>query len=179
MVTNWQELFQPLYANYIWHILTSEIISWNVILNACHPECSILMWDLPISVRKQILLRQAVSLHVNHLCSHLNNHHRSLLISLVSSLHRVLRCLVSIHLSKVNYSISLFLFNYDCMLYVYHFSSQLLRWTPQLLNMCCAVSWLCRCWTSSSSLIDFDPLVLLLLSLFTSTAEPSFLPSSD
>ena len=131
-----------------------------VILNACHPECSILMWDLPLSVSKQTLLRQANSLHVNHLCSHLNYHHRSLLISLVSSphcnhrlrcthhlnhpcshlnyhhrsplsslavsLHRVLRCLLSIHLSKVNYSISLFLFSDDCMLYVYHFSKQLL-----------------------------------------------------
>ena len=42
-----------------------------------------------------------------------------------------------------------------------------------------AVSWLCRCWTSSSSLIDFDPLVLLLLSLFTSTAEPSSLPQTN
>ena len=94
-----------------------------VILNACHPECSILMWDLPLSVSKQTLLRQAASLHV---CSHLNYHHRSPLSSLAVSLHRVLRCLVSIHLSKVNYSIALFLFNYDCMLYVYHFSSQLL-----------------------------------------------------
>ena len=123
-----------------------------VILNACHPECSILMWDLPLSVSKQTLLRQAASLHVNHLCSllislvsslycnhrircnhhlnhpcsHLNYHHCSLLSSLAVSLHLVLRCLLSIHLSKVNYSIALFLFSDDCMLYVYHFNSQLL-----------------------------------------------------